>query len=82
LLGTAATGSLIPGPPASLRKLRGRWQQVAAAGLAEPIAALPTCSPDQLLASPGGKREAWADLLTLRLALDQDRKNRPELTTS
>jgi DNA polymerase len=35
------------------------------------LPALPTLHPAYLLRSPASKREAWADLLALRRALDQ-----------
>jgi uracil-DNA glycosylase family 4 len=80
LLGTAATASLIPGTTATVRRLRGKFQTITIAG--SDYLALPTCSPDQLLATPAGKKDAWADLLTLRQALDQDRENPPDITES
>jgi DNA polymerase len=72
LLGTQAVASLIPGPAASLRKLRGRWQSVAVPGLEAPVAALPTVSPDLALSTPTCRKDAWTDLLTLRIALNED----------
>ncbi len=54
----------------TIRKLRGRWTQVAVPGLPALIPTLPMFSPAYLLATPACKREAWADLITLRRALD------------
>jgi DNA polymerase len=36
----------------------------------EPIPTLPMLHPAYLLRTPGAKREAWADMLTLRRTLD------------
>ncbi len=61
---------LLSGRGDTIRKLRGRWVQVSVPGLPVPIATLPICSPASLLATPALKREAWADLIALRRALD------------
>jgi DNA polymerase len=82
LLGTQATASLIPGTAGTLRKLRGRWQHVTVPGLEAPVTVLPSVSPDLLLTSPMGKKDAWADLLALRLALDEDAATGPLITHS
>jgi DNA polymerase len=72
LLGTPAAASLIPGTAANLRKLRGRWQSVTVSGLLAPVAALPTVSPELALTTPSCRKDAWTDLLTLRIALNED----------
>jgi uracil-DNA glycosylase family 4 len=69
LLGTPAAITLLGGTSASLRRKRGQWQDVEIAGLAAPVRALPSFSPEHLLANPLAKKDAWADLLTLRRAL-------------
>jgi len=46
-----------------ITRLRGQWQEV----LGRP--ALPMFHPSQLLRQPGMKREAWADLLSLKAKL-------------
>ncbi len=61
---------LLTGRTDTLRKLRGRWAQVAVPGLPAPIPVLPMFGPGALLASPAFKREAWGDLVLLRRALD------------
>lgn len=48
---------------------RGRWRDVVIGGRSIP--ALPTLHPAFLLRQPIHKREAWADLLSLRRRLDQ-----------
>ncbi len=53
----------------TIRKLRGRWLQVAVPGLPAPIPVLPMFGPAALLATPACKREAWTDLITLKRAL-------------
>ncbi len=60
---------LLTGRADTIRKLRGRWVQVAVPGLPAPIPTLPMFGPSLLLATPACKREAWADLITLKRAL-------------
>jgi uracil-DNA glycosylase len=71
LLGALAARALT-GRTEGIRRLRGRWLEVAVPGLAAPVPALPTYHPAYLLRTPAAKREAWADLLALRRALDAD----------
>jgi uracil-DNA glycosylase len=71
LLGALAARALT-GRTEGIRRLRGRWLEIAVPGLAEPVPALPTYHPAYLLRTPAAKREAWADLLALRRALDAD----------
>ena len=80
LLGTPTVASVIPAPPAALRRLRGRWQTVAINGLSAPVQALPTFSPEHLMTNPAAKRDAWADLLVLRSALEEDAQNGDSVT--
>lgn len=47
-----------------ITRLRGEWTQ----GLGKPV--LPMLHPAYLLRNPSAKREAWADLLSLRARLD------------
>ena len=47
-----------------MTRLRGQWAEV------EGIRALPIFAPDHLLRQPEAKREAWADLLTLKAPLE------------
>ena len=61
---------LLTGRADTIRKLRGRWVQVSVPGLPAPIPTLPVFGPASLLATPACKREAWADMITLRRALD------------
>jgi uracil-DNA glycosylase family 4 len=69
LVGGVAAKGLIGGKE-GITRLRGRWHEVEVQGLGR-IPALPTLHPAYLLRSPAAKREAWADLLLLRRALDQ-----------
>lgn len=71
LLGGLATKAVTDNP-AGIRRLRGRWQPVPIPGLAAPVPMLPTYHPAYLLRTPGAKRDSWADLIALRLALDED----------
>lgn len=48
-----------------ITRLRGIWTDVAGRS------ALPMCHPAYLLRTPGAKREAWADLLSVKARLEQ-----------
>jgi DNA polymerase len=69
LVGGVAAKGLIGGKE-GITRLRGRWHEVEIPGLGR-LPALPTLHPAYLLRSTASKREAWADLLALRRALDQ-----------
>jgi len=69
-LGTVAARAVMNSTD-SLRKLRGRWRQVGVPGLAQPVQCLPMQSPEAPMAAPACRKEAWADLLCLRLAYDE-----------
>ncbi|MCP1170552.1 uracil-DNA glycosylase, partial [Limimaricola sp. ASW11-118] len=62
VMGSTACAALMKG--GGLHRLRGRWGEV----LGRP--ALPIFSPAYLMANPAAKREAWADLLTLKARLE------------
>ena len=53
-----------------ITRLRGRWFDYSAGGLKNPIPAMPMLHPAYLLRNPAAKREAWKDLLALRLRID------------
>lgn len=55
-----------------ITRLRGQWAEVAG------LPALPIFPPDFLLREPIAKRAAWADLLSLRAALDAPPHERPK----
>jgi len=67
-LGALATRALL-GSDAALAKLRGRWTPAALPGRDDALAVLPTLHPLQLLARPGLKAAAWADLRLLHRTL-------------
>lgn len=71
LLGALATKA-VTGSNAGIRKLRGKWLDIEIPGLPQPVPALPMFHPAYLLRTAGAKRDAWADLLTLRRRLDTD----------
>lgn len=75
LLGSLATKALT-GSPAGIRSLRGKWLDLAIPGLAEPVPTLPMLHPAYLLRTAGAKRDAWADLITLKRRLDADLTSR------
>jgi DNA polymerase len=66
--GTAAT-ALLP-TSEGITRLRGRWFDLAVPGLAAPVPTLPIFHPAFLLRSPERKRDAWRDLLALRVRFD------------
>lgn len=68
LLGATAARALLR-TKEGITRLRGRWHHVAVDGQAE-VPALATLHPAYLLRTPAAKRDAWADLLMLRRALD------------
>ena len=69
LLGAMATKA-ITGNPLGIRKLHGRWLSLPVPDLPGPVLTLPMLHPAFLLRTPGAKRDAWADWLTLRRSLD------------
>ena len=71
LLGALATKA-VTGSNAGIRRLRGKWLEVDIPGLPRPVPTLPMLHPAYLLRTTGAKRDAWADLLTLRRRLDAD----------
>jgi uracil-DNA glycosylase family 4 len=68
LLGALAGRVLLPS--AASRRPRGGWHKLAIPGLSDPVPALVLGSPAAILGAPLAKRDAWADLLRLRRALD------------
>jgi DNA polymerase len=68
LLGALAGRTLLPA--AGSRRPRGGWHKLAVPGLADPVPALVLGSPSAIQAAPLAKRDAWADLVRLRRALD------------
>jgi len=54
---------------AGIIKMRGRWQDVAIG--THGVAALPTLHPAYLLRNPAAKQQAWADLLSLKVKMDE-----------
>lgn len=68
-----------------ITRLRGRWRDLPPE--AGGVPALPSLHPAYLLRNPAAKREAWADLLMLRRALDgagaaPEEAAKPEITES
>jgi uracil-DNA glycosylase family 4 len=71
LLGALAAQA-VTGNHAGITRQRGRWVDVAIPGLEQPVPTLPMLHPAYLLRSLGAKRDAWADMVLLRRALDGD----------
>jgi DNA polymerase len=64
------SAKVLTGTTSGILRLRGKWLTVTIPGLPEPIPALPTLHPAYLLRSPGAKRDAWTDWLSLRRNID------------
>lgn len=71
LLGALAARSVLGGT-AGIRRMRGKWVGARIPGLDQPVSTLPMLHPAYLLRTPGAKRDAWADLIQLKRALDDD----------
>ena len=67
LLGALAGRTLLPLQTG--QRIRG-WRSLVVPGLPDPVPALALGSPAAIQANPAAKRDAWADLLRLRRALD------------
>lgn len=70
LLGNMSVQSVL-GTKTGITRMRGRWVEARIEGLAAPVPALPMLHPAYLLRNHGAKREAWADMIALRRALDE-----------
>ncbi|MCW3473122.1 uracil-DNA glycosylase [Rhodovastum sp. RN2-1] len=70
LLGALAARA-VAGSNTGIRRMRGKWLEVAIPGLDSPVPTLPMLHPAYLLRTPGAKRDAWADLLLLRRTIDE-----------
>jgi uracil-DNA glycosylase len=70
LLGPIAVRSILA--PASRRRPRGTWLDATIPGLSQPLPALPTFSPGELMRNARDRRAAWADMRLLRRTLDAD----------
>jgi uracil-DNA glycosylase family 4 len=69
LLGAQATQA-VTGSNSGIRRMRGKWLDIAIPGLETPVPTLPMLHPAYLLRTPGAKRDAWADLRMLRRSMD------------
>ena len=68
LVGGTASAAMLPGSP-GITRLRGQWLQLEVNGLPGPVQAIAMYHPSFLLRSPERKREAWADLLSIKTKL-------------
>jgi DNA polymerase len=73
LLGAMAARTVLDSKT-GITRLRGRWTKAHIPGLDQPIDTLPMLHPAYLLRNQGAKRDAWADLVSLKRALDADRE--------
>lgn len=69
-LGDAAAKNILQ-VEESVNRLRGRWRTLEIAG--RTVKAMTMLHPHYLLQNPAQKRQAWMDLLNLRVALDEAR---------
>ena len=69
LVGGTASAAMLPGS-LGITRLRGQWLALQVNGLAEPVQAIAMYHPSFLLRSPERKREAWADLLSIKSRLE------------
>jgi DNA polymerase len=69
LCGGTATAALL-GRADGITRLRGRWFELAVAGIDAPVPALATYHPSFLLRAPARKGEAWRDLLAVQAKLE------------
>jgi DNA polymerase len=65
-----SSAQILLGTNEGITRLRGRWFEYRSDGLDAPIPALPLFHPAYLLRQPELKREAWRDLLKLKIRLD------------
>ena len=73
LLGALATQAVL-GTKGGIARQRGRWMKATIPGLDEPVAVLPMLHPGFVQKNIGSKASAWADMITLRRALDTGTK--------
>ena len=69
LVGGTASAAMLPGS-LGITRLRGQWFALDVNGVPEPVQAIAMYHPSFLLRSPERKREAWADLLSIKSRLE------------
>ena len=65
-----SSAQMLLGTNEGITRLRGKWFDYRSDGLEQPIPTLPIFHPAYLLRQPELKREAWRDLVKLRIRLD------------
>jgi len=73
LVGGTASAALVPGSE-GITRLRGRWFDLSVNGVNETFTAMAMYHPSFLLRSPERKRDAWADLLSLKTKIEEMNK--------
>lgn len=68
----AAPLRVLTGEQGGMRRVRGKWIEAQIPGLDGPVPALPMLPPEQWLTSPASRQATWADLLSIRNAIEQD----------
>jgi len=71
VLAGGVAAKALTGRSEGILRLRGKWHDLPVPGLDAAVPALATLHPAYLLRSPGAKRDAWADLLSLRQAIEK-----------
>ena len=70
-LGGPATAAIL-GATDGILKVRGKWREVTAGGAK--VRVMPSLHPAYLLRTPAAKRQAWRDLLAIKMALAETDK--------
>ncbi|MCC7281553.1 MAG: uracil-DNA glycosylase [Acetobacteraceae bacterium] len=71
VLAGGVAAKALTGRAEGILRLRGRWYELPVPGLRAPVPALPMLHPAYLLRNPGAKRDAWADVLSLRQTIER-----------
>jgi DNA polymerase len=61
----------VTGTKTGITRSRGKWQDIRIPDLEAPVRSLPMLHPAYLLRNAGAKKDAWADIISLRQALDE-----------
>ncbi len=73
-LGSPAAKAIL-GTIDGILRVRGKWGEITAGALKVPV--MPTLHPAYLLRTPAAKRQAWRDLLAVKLALETGEHGEP-----
>lgn len=74
-LGSPAAKAIL-GATDGILRVRGKWGEITAGALTVPV--MPTLHPAYLLRTPAAKRQAWRDLLAVKVALENGAEGEPQ----